>query len=89
MKSIKDDFECRESAEVFLGPVDKESIAALGEKVLMEVYGDQGYADIDELRYFKFKQRTASRFTQVEPSSLPPTKAACYQHSIGIEHRPK
>ena len=48
------------------------------------LYGESGDCNIDKLRLKKFKIKASSKshITQIEPSSLPPTKAACVQHSL-------
>ena len=68
---------------------NRERIALAGETALKRLYGDYGDSDLDELRLkkFKIKASSRSRITQIEPSTLPPTKAACFQHSLRVFHQ--
>ena len=81
MRNFADDFmRSYEKAE-------NEVILSSGEKMMMKLYSGAGTAadaSLDGLRYAVFKQKAASNLTQVLPTSLPPTKAACQQHSLRV-----
>ena len=89
MKLLSTDEDFRKASEMFLTPPNatkKDDIASAGETAMKRLYGESGDISIDELRLQKFKTKAASkpRITQIEASSLPPTKAACYQHSMRV-----
>ena len=58
-----------------------------GEMIITKIYSVAGAAaatSFDHLRFAMFKQKIASNWTKVLPTSLPPTKVACQQHSLCV-----
>ena len=92
MKLLSTDLIFRRVSEEFLNSenrFNKNTIATAGETAVKMLYGESGDCNIDKLRSkkFKIKASSKSRITQIEPSSLPPTKAACVQHSFRVFHQ--
>ena len=90
MKLLESSLEVRNFADDFMRSYEKvenEVILNSGEKTMMKLYSGAGTAadtNLDDLRFAVFKQKAASNLTQVLPTSLPPTKAACQQHSLRV-----
>ena len=92
MKLLSTDSIFRRVSAEFLNsenPFSKDTIAVAGETAVKMLYGETGDCNIDKLRLkkIKIKASSKSRITQIEPSSLPPTKAACVQHSLRVFHQ--
>ena len=90
MKLLESSSEVRKFADDFMRTHDdseKNDILKSGENMMKKLYsGADMYAaeSIDDIRFALFKQKAASNVTQVLPTSLPPTKAACQQHSLRV-----
>ena len=88
--ALESSLEVRNFADDFMRSYEKaenEVILNSGEKTMMKLYSGAGTAadtNLDDLRFAVFKQKAASNLTQVLPTSLPPTKAACQQHSLRV-----
>ena len=92
MKLLSTDLIFRRVSEEFLNSENRfnsDTIATAGETAVKMLYGESGDCNIDKLRLkkFKIKASSKSRITQIEPSPLPPTKAACVQHSLRVFHQ--
>ena len=79
VRNLADDFMCHNA--------ETEAILNSGEKMMMKLYSGPGatsFDNLDDFRFAMFKQKAASNLTQILPTSLPPTKAACKQHSLRV-----
>lgn len=81
---LKESPEMREVAKVFTNPSSlADAVAKAGEKFLLKIYNGGECTSLDELRCQLFA-RTLKRRAAVELETLPPTSAACKQHSFRV-----
>lgn len=82
--------EAKSQAELFTKPeMTKESFQENGNRFILSMYGLSRLKDLDEARYFKFKQLTAktSLKSTFNLTKLPPTANAAHQHIFRAYHQ--
>src|SRR5277367_2962592 len=79
--------ELRDCAVVFNTlSATKEEVIAAGERFVIKLYSNEKFASLDQLRY-RLYARTLARqavTSSFELPTLPPTSAACSQHSLRV-----
>ena len=61
-----------------------EAIVDAGERAIVSLYSGKQSDTLDDLRYNKFCEKSASRSKHVQPQNLPPTSAAAKYHSMRV-----
>lgn len=74
----------RQQAKVFQGIATTEEIAASGGNALALLYNGKAGQCLDNLRYQRYQEKLATKTTQIQPNSLPPTSAAAKFHSFRV-----
>ena len=65
----------------------EDMIASAGKEIMVLLYKGKAGQDINDLRYQRFCQKTATSAKFVHPQTLPPTANACIYHSLRVYHQ--
>jgi 5'-3' exonuclease len=85
LKKFESDVNFQAEASVFLNESStQDEVAQAGHKVMLLLQNGKLDDDLDALRHERFCQKVATSLVAVHPKSLPPTAAACRQHSLRV-----
>ncbi len=87
LKKVQNQSFCDAAATFLRHDSSKESVIQAGEKAMIIIYGDNKETSLDELRYKKFCNKTATGMAAVQLKTLPPTSAAMAFHSQRVYYQ--
>ncbi|KAE8740307.1 hypothetical protein FOCC_FOCC014181 [Frankliniella occidentalis] len=83
-KALDEDVEMRQVVNIFNNAASsREAVIEAGENFMLKLYNGSKSNSLDDLRCHMFA-RALTRQTAIELETLPPTSAACKQHSLRV-----
>ena len=62
----------------------KEQVTGAGEIIFLHLYGGKNVKSLNQLRFQRFSEKISSALTEVDASTLPPTKDSADYHSLRV-----